>query len=279
METRNRWVILIVLVFVVVGMTVLIPVVIASDFYQNATVDGDWTPIANDNPTVTRTLGPTPVGAGDLSNSEPSPTPVVKENCTNTSIYWVYHPELWPSQFLIGEISYTKEQAIQYMESPNYDTPVLLFIQLHTSFLNLLSGADPESIEQTMVEASIWLSEHPIGEQVSDLTRQEGQGYIRVLEDYNNGITGPGQCEEDPIIALPTETPNLTSTNFALTAMAATPTPSATPTFTATNTRAPTIVLPPTSTPTSKPSKPDKPDKPDQPKPTKEPRPTDPPDE
>lgn len=278
METRNRWVILIVLAFVIVGMTVLIPVVIASDYYQNATLEDEWTPIANDNPTATRTRGPEPVDETVLSEITPSATPLVKKNCTNTSIYWIYHVELWPSQFLIGEISYTGEQAIQYMESPNYDTPVLLFIQLHTTFLNLLSGADPESIEQTMVEASIWLSEHPIGEDVSDLDRQEGQGYIRVLEDYNNGIIGPGQCEEDPIIALPTETPNLTYTSIALTEMAGTSTPSPTPTFTATNTRAPTIEPPPTKKP-DKPDKPDKPNKPDEPDEPDKPRPTNPPDD
>ena len=275
-ETRNRWVILIVLAFVVVGMTILIPVVIASDYYQSSTVSSEWTPIAKVNPTATQTEQPEPLENLVPPEIAPSATPLVKKNCTHTSIYWVYHPELWPSQFLIGELNYTKETAIIYMQSPNYDTPVVLFIQLHTTFLNLLSGADPESIEQTMVDASLWLSEHPVDSVVSELDRQDGLTFVKILEDYNSGITGPGQCEEESIIALPTYTPDITLTSIFETAMAVSPTPSPTPTFTLTSTRAATAIPQWTSTPTKKPPKPDPPDKP---KPTKEPRPTDPPDD
>ena len=260
-ETKNKWVILIILAFVIVAMAVILPVVIASDYNQNTAGPVEWTPVVKANPTATPTSQPDFIEP----SSSATPTAVVKKNCTYNAVYWMNHPESWPSQVIIGELNYTKEDAIVYMMNPVRDTPVVLFIQLHATFLNLLSGADPGSIEGTMVEASRWLSEHPIGSVVSVSDNQDGLVFVKILGDYNNGVSGPGHCEDEPLILLPTATPDLTLTS----AYEQLPSPTITPTNTS------TVVTNPKWTNT--PRNTEKPDKTKPPKPTSTPAPTQPP--
>jgi hypothetical protein len=176
--------------------------------------------------------------------------------------YWKNHPEAWPVEEIeIGGQTIDKEEAIEILETPpEGDARIILKHQLIAAKLNILKGADGIDVEDTIEDADKWLEKFE-GKELKDKDRQEGIDLSETLDDYNNGVIGPGHCDdeeldtnpkspEDPPSPTPTEeeeekgpaptaTPTATSTD----------TPTATPTATRT-TRPPRPTDTPTETPT-----------------------------
>lgn len=224
--------------------------------------------------TPTRTLFPTqePTQAASPT-STPFPTvtnppasafsPTPEKNCTYPATYWKNHPEAWLAEnILIGNLTYTKEEAISILETDTEDVPTNVLKQLFATILNILKGADPSRIENTVVTTIDWLGQHSPDSQLSETDQLTGMSLIDVLGKYNGGQTGPQLCSDAP--RTPTPTPTDTST----------PTPTRPPT------RAFTLAPPASATPTKKPGEghPGKPptDTPEPQKPT-QPPPTQPP--
>ncbi|MEJ2353054.1 MAG: hypothetical protein P8Y03_24970 [Anaerolineales bacterium] len=187
-------------------------------------------------------------------------TPTPEKNCTYPATYWKNHPEAWLAEnILIGNLTYTKEEAISILETDTEDIPTNVLKQLFATILNILKGADPSRIENSVVTTIDWLGQHSPDDQLSETDQLTGSALIDVLEKYNGGQTGPELCSDAP----------------------RTPTPTPTTTITPTPTRPPITLQPPaTATPTKKPGAgrhPDRPtDTPEPPKPT-QPPPTKPP--
>lgn len=118
--------------------------------------------------------------------------------CTYTMGYWKNHPETWPvEEITIGGVTYTKAEAIAILETqPRGDATYILAHQLIPAKLNVLQGADPSAVEAAIIDADTWLIEHPPGSSPSGAERQEGICLAKTLDDYNNGVTGPGHCDE-----------------------------------------------------------------------------------
>lgn len=264
MDRRQRLIILLILGLAVLSFPLIIPVVFDPDYYQAIGEQIEWTPAPTDEPTDSPTLSPQ-LTQIPVVNSQSS-SAGEKQNCTYTALYWTYHPELWHAQVIIGDFNYTKEEATQVLSMNPQEASVILFIQLNAAFLNIVYGANPNDVDQIMVDASNWLLAHPMGSTPSQADLQTGLELANILEEYNTGAIGPGLCEDELLVQLPTQTPDLTLTSAYSTLMAEPPTATITPTSTPTQVVATAWW---TSTPTKE-KKPDKP-KPTNPPPTAEP--------
>ena len=167
----------------------------------------------------------------------------VEKNCTYPISYWKEHPELYPPQMIIGGIVYKERELEALLADETQNLTQQIKVQLAGVFLNLSAGADQSAIETPIFEAYGWLVQHPAGGQVTDSDRDAGAKLFKILEAYNDGLSGVSLCEGVQVPTLiisstPTETQTvlwtLTPTETA------TPTPSETPspteqTATATN--------------------------------------------
>jgi len=225
------------------------------------------------NGTLTPTQSPLPtqaslIGGNDPATETPFPTitnppasaisPTPEKNCTYPVAYWRNHPEAWLAEnILIGELTYTKDDAIAVLEAESPDIPSNVLKQLFAAILNIIRGSDPARIENTVMTGIEWLGEHAPGDRLSEDDQLTGRAVIGSLESYNNGQAGPELCSDAP----------------------RTPSPVPTTTITATPTRTPTSPVtfapPTTATPTKEPQEPSPPT--DTEVPPTEPAPTEPP--
>ena len=161
---------------------------------------------------------------------------------------------------VIGDLAYTKAEAIAILKIVDPDPTTRLIQQFFAALLNSLKGADSSAIERTMVLASDWLTRHPPGVNLSQEEQLEVESLADELVAYNSGDTGPGHCSDEPFTPTPVAS--------------ATPTVTITPTSPPVSTSGSSI---PTNTPTKSSGGGNKP-KPTQPPPTDPPpQPTDPP--
>ena len=118
-------------------------------------------------------------------------------NCTYTQGFWKNHPEAWPvTSLVLGSVSYTQAQLLQILgESVAGNGLVSLAHQLIAAKLNIAYGADP-----TAASAAIASADALIGSLVAppissgDLPPSEVSTLTQTLDDYNNGVIGPGHC-------------------------------------------------------------------------------------
>jgi len=147
-------------------------------------------------------------------------------NCASPIAYWKDHPELFPSQAVIGGQVYKAAELKQVFSGQSADLPTKLQAQLTAAYLNILEGADQSYIEATIFEAYTWLVQHPVGSQVSDTEREDGTRLFNLLEAYNLGMTGVKACEIGSVYRL---TEMTTMTDTASITVTITPSPSGTP--------------------------------------------------
>ena len=278
---------------VVVSLSVIVTMAIAANYYR----DIPNTKAQAIVPTATPTETPLPPQPTPTATLAPSATPApVDEKCTRSAVYWAYHPESWPYQVVVGNFTYTRDQAVVLFSSQSRDIPWVLFIQFHAAILNYLSGTNPGAIEQVLLDASTWIGTHPFGGSVSEEDLLAAQPLAKALEDYNNGVTGPALCQDDPsllgmtiegapiptlagasptVMTAPGETQTLEPTATAAVFFTNTPRPPG-PYPTATNTQHPTK-RPPRRTSTSPPPTNTQPPPPEPTNTPKPPTPTSPP--
>lgn len=98
----------------------------------------------------------------------------------------------------IGGVDYTREEALAILSTPpaGGDATYILAHQLIAAKLNVESGADASALGTTIDEADAWLTTHPLGSNPRGADREEGIALAEVLDDFNNGLLGPGECTE-----------------------------------------------------------------------------------
>lgn len=123
-------------------------------------------------------------------------------DCTYTQGYWKNHPSAWPTDGLtLGTVNYTKAQLLQILVgwSVKGNGLVSLAHQLIAAKLNVAQGSNPMEAADAIAAADALIGPlvvPPIGSgslkpsEVSDLTQ--------ALDDYNNGVSGPGHCDAVP---------------------------------------------------------------------------------
>ena len=304
-KTRQLWLPLL----IIIGMVMAVSWIIAGDVILNNLRGNDQgvaiqnpgtstpSPSNTISPSATRTKAaftsaailidtPTPTPPASATRTEAIFTQesTLTPNCTYTIHFWRVYSEVWLIESIdLDSRSYSKEQAIAILniEDPNLATTRLLQ-QYIIALLNTLKGADPSGIERTIERASEWLILHPPEIQLTQAESLEGERLADELQDFNDGVTGPGRCIEEPFTPTPGATPtplNYTpptpqETSSTLTPEETSPTPTSevttlTPTQEITSTQpaatAPGATFPaPTRTPTKKPDN-------EKPKPTSQP--------
>jgi len=128
-------------------------------------------------------------------------TTVQVQNCTFTQGYWKNHPSAWPVTSLkLGTVIYTQAQLLQILAQPVQGNGLVsLAHQLIAAKLNIASGADPTVVNATITAADAQIGGlviPPIG--AGSLSPGSTAGKTQTLDDWNNGITGPGHCADTP---------------------------------------------------------------------------------
>ncbi|HSF79634.1 MAG TPA: hypothetical protein VLA49_00260 [Anaerolineales bacterium] len=201
----------------------LVPLVIQTNFFQSSgSAEQGYVPVT-ETLANTPTLLPSPNSQVFVRSSEAEPLATsVPKNCTYPAAYWLDQQQSWPALISVGDFNYTKEQALARIQSSSESVWDNLFLHLHASLLNVLSGSDPADIRRTVLDAISWLNTHPEESTPPVLDMQIGFVLIQQLYDYNNGVIGPGLCEGSPelqdesqltaVFSLPTITLSATPT-------------------------------------------------------------------
>ena len=131
------------------------------------------------------------------------------ENCTLTAGYWSTHSEYGPSLydstwaklansadtlfFLSGQSYY---QVIN--SAPKGNAYYNLAHQYIAAELNFLRGADPADVQSTFDSATQLFNTYTPAEVIGlkGPAKKEWTDLASILDDYNNGYTGPGYCTE-----------------------------------------------------------------------------------
>jgi hypothetical protein len=214
----------------------------------------------------------------------------VEANCAYPIGYWEAHPELYPSQIVLGSQVYKADEVSKVLSDQSGGQRARLQAQLIGAFLNILSGADQSFINSTIFQAYGWIVDHPGGTEASEADLQAGARLYNLLEAYNLGLAGVPACQGAAAYAAtvtlgPTETIALSPTGTPSETPTPTPSPSASPTTefiyptwtvaVSSPTRTPTVAEPnepPEATETTAPTR--EPTETPEP-PTEEPSPTD----
>jgi hypothetical protein len=143
-------------------------------------------------------------GAADASN--PTADVVVStltaaQNCTFTIGYWKNHPGAWPTTNLtLGSVNYTAAELLSILNTPSGGNGLLILAhQLIAAKLNILNGADGSFVNATIAAADAQIGAlvcPPVGS--DSLTPGSTSANAHILDDWNNGLTGPGHCAETP---------------------------------------------------------------------------------
>jgi hypothetical protein len=139
------------------------------------------------------------------------------DGCTYGKGYWKNHAGFGPqddevSQLLpiwLGDDAGAKSMAVEdaqtavdILQQHTYGDPsngiTKLYAHLLTTKLNIVNFANPEDIHETVAEADAFLADHDWNDWDS-LDKNDMKMVLKwkdMLEDYNEGMTGPGSCDD-----------------------------------------------------------------------------------
>ncbi|MEO5617481.1 MAG: hypothetical protein ABIS67_06890 [Candidatus Eisenbacteria bacterium] len=124
-------------------------------------------------------------------------TTTLVQNCTFTQGYWKNHPGVWPVAGLtLGSVYYTNAQLMQIFNQPVSGNGLIsLAHQSIAAKLNIANGANSSSVAATIAAADAQIGAlviPPIG--AGYLSPGSTSSKTQVLDNFNNGIIGPGHC-------------------------------------------------------------------------------------
>ncbi|MEW5797302.1 MAG: SdrD B-like domain-containing protein [Candidatus Zixiibacteriota bacterium] len=140
------------------------------------------------------------------------------ESCTYSKGYWKNHAGFGPQDDVVtpllplwlGLADSTNslaiadaQTAVDVLSQNVYGDPsngiTKLYAQLLAAKLNIANGADPADIAQTVGDADSFLGSHDwtAWETIDIEQRRIVLGWKDLLDQYNNGLIGPGHCDSD----------------------------------------------------------------------------------
>jgi hypothetical protein len=118
--------------------------------------------------------------------------PSVAQPGTGTPGYWKNHPEAWPvDQITVGGVTYTKTQAIAFLNNVGKDKTITMFSSLVPAMLNVLVGNEDSCVSSTIAAADSWMTTYgPAGKGVHAASQawKVGEPLHRQMDNYNNGM-------------------------------------------------------------------------------------------
>jgi len=144
--------------------------------------------------------------SGSNTASAPSGNVVVTtspptRNCTFTQGYWKNHEGNWPvSSLTLGTVVYTKAQLLSILGQQAQGNGLLILAhQLIAAKLNIAYGADPSAAAAAIAAADAQIGAlviPPVGG--GFLAPNTVNATATTLDNYNNGVIGPGHCATVP---------------------------------------------------------------------------------
>jgi hypothetical protein len=120
--------------------------------------------------------------------------------CTRTQGYWKNHPNAWPvSSLTLGGLTYTKAQLLAILKTPTQGNgAVSLIRQLIAAKLNVIAtGISDSGMLSAINSANALLSScGSVKVPTCVLDPSLTSELVDKLDDYNNGLLGPGHCGE-----------------------------------------------------------------------------------
>ncbi|NUQ72653.1 MAG: hypothetical protein HUU21_03780 [Polyangiaceae bacterium] len=126
--------------------------------------------------------------------------------CTRTQGYWKNHASDWSSVDLaLGGVIYSHADAMAILQTPsNGDASLILAHQLIAAKLNILvNSASDGAVSSAIADADAWLAANadadgslPFGVSPASAEGAEATALATTLDQYNNGLIGPGHCEK-----------------------------------------------------------------------------------
>src|SRR2546425_793812 len=101
-------------------------------------------------------------------SASPVTSPPVTSPGTGTPGYWKNHPEAWPvSSITVGGVTYTRDQAIAWLNKVGKDRTITMFSSLVPAMLNVRIGNDDSCVASTIAAANDWMVKYgPVGSNV-----------------------------------------------------------------------------------------------------------------
>lgn len=124
------------------------------------------------------------------------------QDCTYTQGYWKNHTEVWPvGSLTLGSVNYNAAQLLLIFNQPAAGNGLVsLAHQLIAAKLNIANGATaPAAVLLAINQADALIGSRvapPIGG--GSLTPGSTSALTNSLDQFNNGVTGPGHCGSTP---------------------------------------------------------------------------------
>ncbi len=121
--------------------------------------------------------------------------------CTYTIGYWKNHTGYWPvTSLTLGSVSYTASQLLSIFNQPVAGNGLIsLAHQLIGAKLNIANGANPTGIASTIAAADALIGGRVVPPVASgNLAPRTTSALTQALDDFNNGLAGPGHCGSTP---------------------------------------------------------------------------------
>lgn len=125
--------------------------------------------------------------------------------CTLTQGYWKNHEEDWSEvDVTLGSVTYSPAQALALFQTPvSGDASLILAHQLIAARLNVqVGGTGIGAIADALLAADAWLTANadadgalPDGVAADSAAGAEAVSIAATLDDFNNGLIGPGHCD------------------------------------------------------------------------------------
>jgi hypothetical protein len=128
-------------------------------------------------------------------------TSAAAQNCTFTVGYWKNHTGAWPvTNLTLGTVNYNAADLLSILNEPAGGNGLLILMhQLIAAKLNIANGADGSAVATDIANADALigsLSPPPIG--TDTLSPASVNAIATDLDNYNNGLLGPGHCADTP---------------------------------------------------------------------------------
>ncbi|MEQ1834054.1 MAG: hypothetical protein ABL977_13445 [Candidatus Eisenbacteria bacterium] len=124
------------------------------------------------------------------------------QDCTYTQGYWKNHPEAWPvGSVTLGTVNYSAAQLMSIFNQPAAGNGLIsLAHQLIAAKLNIAQGASaPAGVLSAIAAADALIGGlvvPPVG--AGSLSPGSTSALTTTLDNFNQGITGPGHCATVP---------------------------------------------------------------------------------
>lgn len=187
----------------VLGSSGLVQVELGDIFDETGVYANSYGELSEDLAYVVRgyAVGIGPLAQSGRSSTQEASTAPDPQNCTFTIGYWKTHPDAWPVNSLtVGCQTYTKAELLAILNQPaSGNGALILGHQLIGAMLNIANGADPSAASAAISSGNAKLCAlgdklPPVG--AASMPASLASPEAQTLDDYNNGVIGPGHCGE-----------------------------------------------------------------------------------